>query len=137
MNIKVEWLSDGRTVRILYNYEYRTRDGTIWELPKDALVDGASIPRVLWTISGSPFVGKYRTPSAFHDHHCYVRSHPYIQVHQMFWECMLHCGVDRDKADRMWWAVSTFGPRWDTKTGLDLDKTPEEQAFIDSAGEEW
>ena len=136
MNIQVEWLSDGRTCRLLHDYEFRTKDGTIWLLPKDALVDGASIPRMLWSISGSPFVGKYRVASAFHDHHCVIRTHPYHAVHNMFWECMLVCGVDRNKADRMWWAVMTFGPKWDPKTGLDIERSAEEQAWIDSAGEE-
>jgi len=30
----------------------------------------------------------------------------------------------------------TFGPKWDPKTGLDIERSAEEQAWIDSAGEE-
>ena len=43
---------------------------TTLETPKDYVVDGASIPRALWTLVGSPYTGDYRRASIVHDKAC-------------------------------------------------------------------
>jgi Protein of unknown function (DUF1353) len=46
------------------------RYGKRWEAPKGEKIDGASIPRALWTLVGSPYTGHYRRASIVHDIAC-------------------------------------------------------------------
>ena len=68
------WLTeDGtedRRMRLLENFWFRDPVGKKWEASKDAVVDGASIPRALWTLLGSPYTGDYRRASIVHDIAC-------------------------------------------------------------------
>jgi uncharacterized protein DUF1353 len=41
-----------------------------WRTPAEYVVDGASIPRALWTVVGSPYTGDYRRASVVHDKAC-------------------------------------------------------------------
>jgi len=41
-----------------------------WEVPAGYKIDGASIPRALWTLVGSPYTGDYRRASIPHDKAC-------------------------------------------------------------------
>ena len=45
-------------------------DHKLWEAKAARTIDGASIPRVLWTIVGSPYTGCYRKASVVHDVAC-------------------------------------------------------------------
>jgi Protein of unknown function (DUF1353) len=68
------WLTeDGtedRDMRVLQPFSFTDPAGKIWPAPKDSIVDGASIPRALWTIVGSPYTGDYRRASIVHDVAC-------------------------------------------------------------------
>jgi hypothetical protein len=89
-----------------------------WIAPKDAIVDGASIPRVFWTPIGGPFEGEYRNASAVHDVACDKRSDPWQDVHRMFYFAMRAGGVSERKAGLMYAAVYKFGPRWQEPAGF-------------------
>lgn len=41
-----------------------------WSVPNGYVIDGASIPRALWTLVGSPYTGNYRRTSIVHDKAC-------------------------------------------------------------------
>lgn len=45
-------------------------EARVWTVPKGHVVDGASIPRALWALVGSPFTGCYRRASIVHDWGC-------------------------------------------------------------------
>lgn len=65
--------SEGRPDRqmaVLEEFVYWDRDGTAWSAPPGVEVNGASIPRPLWAIVGSPFTGDYRRASIVHDVAC-------------------------------------------------------------------
>jgi len=85
-----------------------------WDVPKDTIIDGASIPRIFWTAIGSPFTGPYLKASVVHDHFCVVRSEPWKAVHRMFYDAMLAGGTPRKQAKVMYYAVYVGGPRWET-----------------------
>ena len=110
--VVAEWLPNGREMRLIEPFEYIAADGTHWPVPAGALVDGASIPRVFWSIIGGPFEGLYREPSVVHDHYCDVRTRPFQAVHSAFFEAMLTSGVPDSRAWLMYKAVSQFGPTW-------------------------
>ena len=87
-----------------------------WRVPKGAIVDGASIPKALWSLIGGPFEGKYRNASIVHDWYCDVRTRLWEDVHRMFHEALLTSGVGRLQAQLMYAAVRRFGPRWSPAT---------------------
>jgi uncharacterized protein DUF1353 len=55
-----KWNPDGRTMTLLTELRYTDPHGEVWVAPIGSVVDGASIPRYLWSIMGGPFEGKYR-----------------------------------------------------------------------------
>jgi len=112
--VKTEWIEDSpRDMRILSEIRYIDPKGVEWIVPVDAIINGASIPKRLWSLIGSPFVGRYRRASVFHDQACTERTRPWKQVHKMFYYAMLEDGVPKDTAYLMYVAVRDFGPRWD------------------------
>ncbi len=108
----VEFLPDGRRVRLGSRYAYIDPKARRWDVPKGAIVDGASIPRPLWTLMGGPFEGKYRNASIIHDWYCDLRSRPWKQVHRMFYDAMITSGVSGAQARLLYAGVYFGGPRW-------------------------
>jgi len=110
----VQLLEDGRNIRLLENFWYVAPDGVRWEVPEQYVANGASIPRVFWTFTGGPLVGKYRDASIVHDYFTESRRHDWRTVHQNFYFGMRASGVSEAKAWIMYKAVNTFGGRWET-----------------------
>jgi hypothetical protein len=67
--ISVEGKPD-RAMELLEDFVFQDATGTRWIAPAHYAVDGASIPRALWTLIGSPFTGDYRRASIVHDKAC-------------------------------------------------------------------
>src|SRR5262245_1799563 len=53
-----KWNPDGRTMTLLTELRYTDPKGEVWVAPIGSVVDGASIPRYLWSMLGGPFEGK-------------------------------------------------------------------------------
>ncbi|MGE3843254.1 MAG: DUF1353 domain-containing protein [Vicinamibacterales bacterium] len=68
------WLTqDGtedREMRVIERFAFTDPKDRVWEAPADAIVNGASIPRALWSVVGSPYTGDYRRASIVHDVAC-------------------------------------------------------------------
>ncbi|PZN92815.1 MAG: hypothetical protein DCF31_14915 [Alphaproteobacteria bacterium] len=114
--LSATWLDDGRLMELLADFGFNDAAGLAWPVPKGARVDGASIPRSLWSVVGGPFEGTYRNASVIHDWYCSVRTRPWEAVHAMFWEAMLLSGVGALQARALYLAVRYGGPRWDALT---------------------
>lgn len=110
--VKTEWITPNREMRLLEDFVYIDPSGREWRAPKDSIIDGASIPRLLWTLVGSPFTGEYRDASVVHDVACIQRKRPWTMVHRMFYYATRSRGVDEIRAKVMYGAVYHFGPRW-------------------------
>ena len=110
--VRTEWLSDGRNMRLLSDFEYVDPIGTTWPAPTGTKIDGASIPQVFWSFIGGPFEGKYRSASVVHDYACQVRNRSWRLVHQMFYAACRAGGVSELSSKVMYGAVYHFGPRW-------------------------
>lgn len=111
------WLPNGRDMELTQPFGYVDGRGTEWTAPAGTVVDGASIPRALWTIVGAPFTGKYRKASVIHDFACQSMARPWQKVHQVFFEAALAEGVDAFQAKLMYGAVYAWGPRWEIIDG--------------------
>lgn len=76
-NPVTEWLIEGsngdennRDMQLCADFSYEDPDRTLWKAPKGSIVNGASIPRPLWSLVGSPYTGAYRRASIVHDIAC-------------------------------------------------------------------
>jgi hypothetical protein len=107
-----EWLDDGRNMRLIERFSYKDPKRAIWDVPEGTVVNGASIPSLLWSFIGSPFGDKYRKASVIHDHYCETRTRDSEDVHRVFFDAMLDSGVGSSKAWVMYQAVRQFGPNW-------------------------
>lgn len=108
-----KWDSDGRHMYLNRDFAFIDTRGTQWQVPKGAKVDGASIPKSLWSVIGGPFSGKYRAASVIHDYYCDVQTRPSKAVHKVFHDAMLASGVTPNWATLIYNAVDWFGPSWD------------------------
>lgn len=73
-NPKTEWLVDSsgedRDMCLLEDFSYSDPSGRVWPAPKGSIINGASIPRPLWSTVGSPYTDDYRRASVVHDVAC-------------------------------------------------------------------
>ena len=112
--VVTRWNDDGRTMTLEKPFAYMDASGFRWSAPQGAVVDGASIPRIAWTIVGGPFEGPYRRASVIHDVACVDRNEHWLKVHRAFYTAMRASKVPTSKAKVMYAAVYHFGPRWRT-----------------------
>ncbi len=105
-------------MKLRKDFSFIDKKGVTWVAPAGSIVDGASIPRFLWSLVGSPFAGKYRRASVLHDVACQERTRPWKKVHKMFYQAMLADKTPKKKAKQMYRAVKLFGPRWDKNGNL-------------------
>ncbi|MFO1162206.1 MAG: DUF1353 domain-containing protein [Reyranellaceae bacterium] len=111
---QIALLGDGRLVRLLAPLSFTQANGTAWPVPAGVELDGASIPRILWSLIGGPFEGRYRDASIVHDHYCVVRTRSWQDTHRVFYDAMRSSGEAPGKAKILYYAVYRFGPRWTT-----------------------
>ncbi|MCK5931494.1 MAG: DUF1353 domain-containing protein [Fulvimarina manganoxydans] len=119
--IVVEWLTErgaDRNMRLVEPFAFIDAAGQRWDVPANAVVNGASIPAVFWSTVGPPFVGDYRRASVVHDHHCEIKTKASAAVHRMFFEACRIGGVPSWRAKIMYAAVKTFGPNWILRPAL-------------------
>lgn len=106
------WLPDGRLMELLKPISYIDEDDLEWPVPEGEKVDGATIPKAVWSMVGGPYSGKYRNASIIHDRFCRTKSRRWRDVHNMFYDAMRCSGVSRRLAKIMYYSVYRFGPRW-------------------------
>ena len=105
----LRFLSQGRNMQVVcYDCYYRDPDGRVWLAQVGDIVDGASIPKALWTVYGGPFEGIYRTPSVFHDRACsyYETIAQRREADLMFYRACLCAGCTSEQANVLWLGVS-------------------------------
>jgi Protein of unknown function (DUF1353) len=110
--VEARWENDGRTMTLLSELRYTDPDGAIWIAPAGSQVDGASIPRSLWSLMGGPFEGKYRNASVLHDVSYDQKNRPHEVCDRMFYNAMRCSGVSAVEAGTMYYALRKFGHHW-------------------------
>jgi len=96
----------------LNELRYTDPYGEVWVAPAGSRVDGASIPRVFWTIIGGPFEGKYRNASVLHDVAYEEKKKPWQEVERMFYNAMRASGVGPVTAKTMYYSLVRHGRHW-------------------------
>ncbi len=107
-----KWNPDGRTMTLLTELRYTDPHGEIWVAPIGSLVDGASIPRYLWSFMGGPFEGKYRNASVLHDVAYGEHKRPWQECDRMFYYAMRCSGVGAVESKTLYYALYKFGHHW-------------------------
>jgi hypothetical protein len=110
--VEARWENDGRTMTLLNELRYTDPDGKVWLAPAGSVVDGASIPRSLWSLMGGPFEGKYRNASVLHDVAYDQKTRPWSECDRMFYNAMRCSGVGAAEAGTMYYALRKFGHHW-------------------------
>ncbi len=110
--VDTRWNSDGRTMTLLNELRYVDPKGEVWIAPAGSTVDGASIPRALWTFMGGPFEGRYRNASVLHDVAYEKQNRPPAECDRMFYNAMRCSGVGAVEAKTMYYALLRFGRHW-------------------------
>src|SRR2546430_2090416 len=106
------WENDGRTMTLLSDLRYTDPQGFTWIAPAGSKVDGASIPRSLWSVMGGPFEGKYRNASVLHDVSYDQHKRPPQDCDRMFYTAMRCSGVGPVEAGTMYYSLLKFGRHW-------------------------
>ena len=93
-NPRTVWLSDrgdDRDMQLLEPFWYVDPQGRRWDAPAGTVINGASIPRTLWSSVGSPYTGSYRRAAVVHD------------------AAIGHAGIARAQADTMFYFACLAG----------------------------
>lgn len=109
---ETRWDPDGRSMTLLNELRYTDPKGMVWVAPAGSKVDGASIPKSLWSIMGGPFEGKYRNASVLHDVAYEQHNRPWQECDLMFYNAMRCSGVSAVEAGTMYYALYKFGRHW-------------------------
>lgn len=70
---EARWLTEAapdRDMILIEAFWFQDAKGRRWDAPAGSKVNGASIPRFLWAVIGSPYTGDYRRASIVHDVAC-------------------------------------------------------------------
>ena len=110
--VEARWENDGRNMSLLSELRYTDPNGVVWIAPAGSVVDGASIPRSLWSLMGGPFEGKYRNASVLHDVSYDQHTKPWQECDRMFYNAMRCSGVGAVEAGTMYYALRKFGHHW-------------------------
>ena len=85
-----------RNMRLVEAFSYEDPGGKLWEAPAGSEINGATIPRALWTSIGAPYVGGYRRATILHDYFVGELSNPDVSL------------AERKAADRMFYQACLY-----------------------------
>lgn len=108
-NPKTEWLVSAtgadRDMVLLEDFWYLDPSGKTWLAPKGGVINGASIPRPLWSSVGSPYTDDYRRASIVHDVACDNVNVKRDDADSMFYEACLAGGCSYLQAKMLYAGV--------------------------------
>jgi Protein of unknown function (DUF1353) len=110
--LKPQPTGDGINMVVLEAYSYSDGNGHSLKADPGFKTDGASIPRALWGIVGSPFTGPYIGAAIIHDVGCDTHKYSWQVTHRMFYSAMRALGVSEEYAKLLYWGVRIGGPKW-------------------------
>ena len=113
------WKND-RDMTLEEAFFYIDPDGRQWDVPRGSSINGATIPRALWTSIGSPYAGKYRRASVVHDYFVGELDNPDVMPEQrkkadrMFYHACRCDGCNREFASLLYIGVrfGTWAAKW-------------------------
>jgi hypothetical protein len=133
VSVKVELFdtTEGLQAKLLEEVTYKiiAKTEIIHITVKEGFVyDSASIPRIFWSLIGSPFSGKYRMAALIHDALYATQLTTRQEADDIFYNIMVNEGVAVWKAKLMYTAVLAFGDRVYNKTPEQMEV---ERVFVE------
>ncbi len=98
---------DYKMYKVMMDFEYHigSEDSEeVVEIYKGFLTDGASIPKIFWSLIGGP-LGRYGPAAVVHDYLYIKGTYSRKRTDQIFLEAMQVLNVSRIKRHLMYWAV--------------------------------
>ena len=130
-NPKTEWLSNAgaedRDMMLIEDFSYTDPDGKVWLAPCGSIINGASIPRPLWSTVGSPYTDDYRRASIVHDVACNSPTIPRKNADVMFYYACMAGGCSPAQA-RILYAGVRIGA-W-ASSSLPMESTSAEKLLF-------
>lgn len=111
-NVVTKWITPDLEMELVEDFGYIDPGEKRWRAASGTVINGASIPRMFWSLIGGPFEGRFRNAAVLHDAACGEQIEPWQAVHRMFYDACRCARVGEGKAQTMYWAVYHFGPRW-------------------------
>jgi len=127
---------------LLKEFYFIDKEDKKWTVPEGSYLNGATIPRALWSRIGSPFVGKYRRASVVHDYFVGEGPNPDVEIvirkdaDKMFYEACLFDNCSKSFAAVLfvgvclgtWWAKrKTLLRNSKNRTDEDFKEFPEDR----------
>jgi hypothetical protein len=104
-----EWLvnkSGGdREMRLVQDFSFTDPKGRVWLASKGSVINGASIPRPLWSTIGSPYTDDYRRAAVVHDVACGTPGVIRKEADEMFYHACLAGGCSKIQAQILYAGV--------------------------------
>jgi hypothetical protein len=95
--------------KVWKRFSYTSKKGEKFIVPKGFKTDGASIPRIVWPLIGSPFTGRYSQAAVLHDFLYYTQMTTRRKADRIFLEAMGVLKVPFWKRTIMYLAVRVAG----------------------------
>ena len=99
---------NGRLWELIKPFEYHPDSGEVIRVPEEFLTDFASIPRIFWTIIGSP-TGRYGPAAIIHDYLYVIKIYSRRKSDRIFFKAMAILKVPYLKRFLMYLAVRLAG----------------------------
>jgi Protein of unknown function (DUF1353) len=101
---------------VLEEFRFVDSSNRTWTVPKGFVFTGGSIPRVTWSLLGSPLDGRASLAAVLHQYYYTVKTVPREFVDRMFYEALVEAGLDKVAAELIYRSATTFGgAAWDAK----------------------
>lgn len=107
--MRTAWLPDGLLMRVDAAPVFTDAKGRRWTIRPGRVIDGASIPRSLWSITGGPYEGLYRVPAGLHDDAYNTLGVAKLDADLMLLEACLELGCPRLLAEVLYEGVRLGG----------------------------
>lgn len=107
-SLKIEEVRKGRLWKTLDSFTYVASGNQRIQVPEGFKTDGASIPRIFWTIVGHP-MSRYAQAAVVHDYLYHIRQFTRARSDEVFLEAMEDLKVPFYKRYPMWLYVRSFG----------------------------
>ena len=108
--------------RVIVTEDYRFAfEGERYTIPAGFIFDGASIPRLFWTSTGTPFEPEHLTAGGIHDFFYWNAAVSRKKADKFFHELLLKHGESRYTSRKMYLAVRSPAGWWAWRKWRKLD----------------
>jgi hypothetical protein len=111
--VRTAWHNNHRDMILIDAVTYTDPSGIVWQVPAGSFLNGATIPRSLWTLIGSPYTGAYRRASVIHDYFVGEGTNPEVpaaerkNAEKMFYHACRYDGCNKRDAAVLYLGVRT------------------------------